>query len=244
MAFNLNAFNDEISTLAKDKTSKLKMSMTDKVNNLAKNASRDAKGRVSAVMDTITVTAKSNKRWFGHSANEFKQLHADLYSLGQILASNFFIEFEVYQGNEASVLPIFDDNLTGYLATETNIPLLQAEFESVKIGPFQANHLVGVSEPELQVNFQETADGRISNSMLLMRNLMVNPDGTINPPASYAIRIKVGLFSKDFGLDDRPIQRSLIVAPTLASIDALSGGGFSEITQVPISFTVLRNFME
>ncbi len=240
MAFNLNAFTDEVSTVSRNAANKAKAEVTSMVSNLKKRA----KGEVTAVMDTITVTAKQNKRWFGHSADEFKQLHADLYNLGQILTANYFVTFEVYNDNAASVLPIFDDGLSGYLATETNIPLIQAEFEQVKIGPFQANHLTGISEPDLQLNFLETADGRFANSALIWRDLMVNRDGTVNPPASYAVLITVGMFSKDFGLDDRPIQRSLLVAPNLSSIDGSNANGVSEVSQTPFSFTVLRNFME
>lgn len=199
---------------------------------------------VTVQMDTIVTQAQIDKRYFGHTAEDFKQLHQDLYSLDQILSANYFVKFEAYNENSTQNLPIFQDDLTGYLATETNLPLIQAEFEQVKIGTFQASHLTGVTEPDLQLNFIETGEGRFANSLLDWRELMVNEDGTVNPPASYAVRITIGLFSKKVGLDMKPVERTWIVAPSLSSIDSLNANGVSELTYVPISFTVLRNFME
>lgn len=199
---------------------------------------------VTAKMETISTQASQNKRWFGHTAEEFKQLQQDLYGLGSILAANYYVKFESYKNDNLSGLPILADDLTGYLATETNLPLMQANFEQVQVVTMQVNHLTGISEPELQLTFLETADGRISNSMLDWRDLMINPDGTINPPASYAGRITIGLFSKDFGLDMRPVERQFLIAPSLASIDSLAGMAVSEGLMIPVSLTVLRNFME
>lgn len=199
---------------------------------------------VTAKMKTISTQASQNKRWFGHTAEEFKQLQQDLYGLGSVLAANYYVKFESYKNDNLSGLPILADDLTGYLATETNLPLMQANFEQVQVVTMQVNHLTGISEPELQLTFLETADGRISNSMLDWRDLMINPDGTINPPASYAGRITIGLFSKDFGLDMRPVERQFLIAPSLASIDSLAGMAVSEGLMIPVSLTVLRNFME
>jgi hypothetical protein len=199
---------------------------------------------VNAEMQTIRITGNKNKRWFGHTAEEFKQLQQDLYGLGSILAANYYVKFESYKKHNLSGLPILADNLTGYLATETNLPLMQANFDQVQFVTMQVNHLTGISEPELQLTLLETADGRISNSLLDWRDLMVNEDGTVNPPASYAGRITIGLFSKDFGLDMRPFERQFLIAPSLASIDSLSGMSVSEGLHIPVTFTVLRNFME
>jgi len=209
-------------------------------NSLASNAVES----VTAKMETISTQASQNKRWFGHTAEEFKQLQQDLYGLGSILAANYYVKFESYKNDNLSGLPILADDLTGYLATETNLPLMQANFEQVQVVTMQMNHLTGISEPELQLTLLETADGRISNSMLDWRDLMINPDGTINPPASYAGRITIGLFSKDFGLDMRPVERQFLIAPSLASIDSLAGMAVSEGLMIPVSLTVLRNFME
>ena len=228
MSFNLKNFN-EVSGVAQ--------------------AARKAKTAVNEIRDaerleTIKITAGKNKRYFGPSAEEFKQLAEDLYSLGQILSANYFVKFEAYRNNGTRLLPILHDSLTPYLCTETNLPVIQAEFETVKVGTMQINSLAGMSEPDLQLTMLETADGRIINSLLDWRDLMVNPDGTVNPPASYAMYVTIGLFSKDFGLDEKPVQRRWIVAPSMASLDSLNANGVSELAQVPITLSVLRNFME
>lgn len=184
------------------------------------------------------------KRHFGHAADEFQKMYADLHDMGQILNCNYFVKMQPYRNNATKNLAIVAEKNASYLVTETNLPIVQAEFEQVKAGPFQISHLTGITEPDLQLTFLETAKGWISNSMLNWRNLMVNPDGTVNPPASYAVRLTIGLFSKDLGLDYKPVQRTWIVAPNLASIDALNANGVSELTYVPGTFTVLRNFME
>ncbi|MDR6630380.1 hypothetical protein J2X86_002435 [Acinetobacter lwoffii] len=184
------------------------------------------------------------KRHFGHAADEFQQLYVELHDLGQILNCNYFVKFQAYRNNATKGLPIVSQANCRYLVTETNLPIIQAEFEQVKAGPFQISHLTGMTEPDLQLTFLETAQAWICNSMLAWGQLMVNEDGTVNPPASYAVRMTVGLFSKDLGLDFKPVERTWIVAPNLASIDALSANGVSELAYVPATFTVLRNFME
>lgn len=227
MAFSMKAFN--------------------KASNAVSSVSGSAKiikGSAVVTMGTLKSEAQVSKRYFGHTAEDFKQLHNDLRGLGQILNANYFVIFEAYNGNGTKNLPILQDGLTGYLVTETNLPILQAEFEAVKLGTMQASHLSGISEPDLQMNLLETADGRITNSFLDWRDLMVNEDGTVNPPASYAMRVSVGLFSKDLGLDEKPVARTWIVAPSLASIDGLNANGVSELAQIPTTLTVLRNFME
>lgn len=227
MSFSLKSFN-EISTVGKK----------------IKNQVEIIKGKATTEMEALKSEARANKRYFGHRADDFKQLYQNLFELGQILNANYFVLFEAYNENGTQNLPILQDSLTGYLATETNLPLIQAEFEAVKIGPFQLNQLTGIAEPDLQLTLLETADGRICNSVLDWRDLMVNEDGTVNPPASYAMRVTVGLFSKDYGLDIKPVQRTFIVAPSQSSIDGLVATGISELTSVPLTFSVLRNFME
>lgn len=230
MSFSMKAFN--------------KVSSAANAVSTAKGVVSSFKGKAVATMDELTSQAQISKRYFGHTAEDFKQLYVELHGLGQILNANYFVKFEAYNENGTQNLPILQDSLTGYLATEANLPLIQAEFEQVRIGTFQASHLTGITEPDLQINFLETGDGRFSNSLIDWGELMVNEDGTVNPPASYAVRITVGLFSKESGLDVKPVERTWIVAPSLSSIDGLNANGVSEVAYIPITFTVLRNFME
>ena len=82
------------------------------------------------------------------------------------------------------------------------------------------------------------------NSIIDWRDLMVNSDGTLNPSASFAMWVTIGDFSKDHGLDYKPFSRRFLVAPSMASVDSLTGQGVSEVLQVPLTLQPIRNFME
>lgn len=238
MGFNLSNFNEI------DMVSTAKNRLTQKVVSVATSGAEKLKNEVAKKLKTISLTAAQNKRWFGFTASEFQQKYQELYTQGQILNSNFFVEFEPYEENATANMPMLSDGLSGFLVSETSLSLLQAEFEQVKVGVFQVNQLTGISEPEVQMTFIETADARFMNSVQYWRELMVNDDGTLNPPASYAVWVTVGVFSKDLGLDYKPFSRRLLVAPSVASLDALSGQGVSQALEVPFTLVVLRNFME
>lgn len=197
-------------------------------------------------MKKIVVTAKrmQKKPWFGFSAEEIAAKYDELYKMGQILSCNYFVNFEPYDNNATRNLALFDDDLSGFLVTETNLPLIDAQFEEVKTGSFTTKHLNGISSVDLQMNFHETSDGRIARSFLDWCGLMVNKDGTQNCPADYQMRIKVGYFGRVYGLDDQPFERSFLVAPSQAMIDGLAAASVSETLVVPGGFTVMRSYME
>lgn len=234
MSFNLKYFDEVL----------VSERFADQARNTARKGMRNLEQRANAKLETIHTQAMSNKRWFGYGVAEFKQLYSDLYDLGQILSANFYVEFEPYDNNSTAHLPLFADNLSGFLVSESNLPILQAEFEPVKIATMQHNQITGITEPELQLNFIETKDGRIMNSIIDWRDLMINPDGTVNPSASFAMWVTIGVFSKDHGLDYKPFSRRFLVAPSMASVDSLTGQGVSEVLQVPLSLQPIRNFME
>ncbi|MCO8088248.1 hypothetical protein [Acinetobacter indicus] len=234
MSFNLTNFNEV--NLVGEARSKLQGFMDsgrDKLVDMAK-----------AKMNSITSQAMQNKPWFGYSAAEFQQQFSEIYGLGQLLNANYYVEFEPYEGNATAHLPLFVDGLSGFLVSQTNLPILQAEYDAVKVGTMQVNSLNGVSEPELQLNFIETADARIMNSILDWRDLMISPDGTQVEPSKYAMYITIGVFSRDFGLQYKPFSRRFLVGPTTSSKDDLAGTGVSEVAEIPVTFSILRNFME
>lgn len=198
-------------------------------------------------MPTISVTAGTPKRWFGYTAEEYQQIQEEIYSVGQLLTANFFIKFESYKDGALDDLLLFSDPTFAFLATETNIPLFQANFEQIQAGAFQINRLTGLSLIELQINMVETANGDISRSLIDWCRKMVNDDGTFNPPASYAGIITIGVFSKDYGLNpvgQNPIEQTYVIAPSASMIDSLNANGVSEVLQIPMTLTVLREFME
>lgn len=199
-----------------------------------------------AKLKTIVVTAKrlQSKPWFGFSLDEYASKYREIYNLGQILSCNYFVNFEPYNNNVTQNLPLFDDGLSGFLVTETNLPIIDAQFEEVKTGSFTTKHLDGVTIPDLQMNFHETKDGRIANSFRHWLGLMVNPDGTQNCPAYYQMRVTIGYFGRLHGLDDKPYQQSFLVAPSQSMIDGLAAASVSETLVIPGTFTIMRSYME
>lgn len=208
------------------------------VNSLVDNAKN---GNALAPLQS---TALQQKRWFGHTAAEFKQIQNNIYELGQILTANYYVIFESYKNGNLASIPLFNDSIYMYLATETNIPLINANFEMVQAGTVQINNFTGINLPELQINMLETGEGVVANSLLAWLSKMINEDGSVNPPASYVGRVTVGLFSKDFGLESKPIERTYLVAPSASMIDSLNSNGVSEVLQIPMTLVVMREFMD
>ncbi|OTG87873.1 hypothetical protein [Acinetobacter sp. ANC 3813] len=216
-----------------------------KFNEISVKSTKNAiSGFVAKQTDKKLNQTFKQKRWFGHSGDEAQAILKQVYALGQLLAANYFIKFKPYRNNNLSSLPMMQDSLTGYLCTEATIPLLNLNFEQAQVGMFQTSRLVGTNLPEIQLVFIETGDGRIVNSILLWLKMMVNEDGTLNPPAEYAMRLNAGVFSKDYGLDLKPIDCNFLICPSVSNLDALNAMSVSEVLLVPVTFQVLRTFME
>lgn len=180
------------------------------------------------------------RQWAGFSNAEAMLRYKELYSLGHYLKAHYWVKFAPCNDNLVG-LPLFADDLAGFLVTETSLPLLDAEFEENKVGAYYSNVLSGMREPDIQMTILETNDNRIINSLMSIRQAMVNPDGTINPPADYAMEVTIGLFSKKLGFQSTAADRTFLVAPTQASLDGLSSKGF-EILDLPVSFKVLKPY--
>lgn len=181
------------------------------------------------------------RHWAGFTQAEASLKYSELYALGHFLKSNYYVKFAPYNDNLNS-LPLFFDELSTYLVTQTNIPIIDAEFEDNKVGAYYTAALSGMRVPDIQLIILETNDARILNSLMMIRDAIANPDGTFNPPASYALEITMGLFSKDYGYEMTSVEQNFLVAPTQASLDALNARGFSEILDIPITFKVLKPY--
>lgn len=179
-------------------------------------------------------------KWAGFSNAEAMLRYKELYSLGHYLKANYWVKFAPHNDNLKN-LPILKDDLAGFLVTETSLPLIDAEFDENKVGAYYSNIFTGMREPDIQMTILETSDNRIIKSLMSIRNAMINLDGTINPPARYAIEITIGLFSKELGFQSIAADRTFLVAPTQASLDGLASKGF-EILDIPISFKVLKPY--
>lgn len=192
-------------------------------------------------LETIATQAMESKYWAGHNAADIQQLYRDLYNLGDLVKAHYFVEFKPHNNNDTRLFPLFEDNLSGFLVTETNLPIFQADYEQNKVGPLFFNTLNGIQIPDLQMSMIETKDARIMLSMQQWRELMVNDDGSLNPPASYAMEITIGMFSRQFGLEYKPYQNTYLVGPLLGGIDDLAARSYESST-IPLSFTNLRPY--
>ena len=221
------------------------------VSTKANQAKTQLKSRVDQYkqkLNTISVKASEKRLWAGHTASEAAQLYSELYALGSFVKANYYVIFEAYRDNDTDGLPLLSiDGLSGYLVTETNLPILEAEFDETKVAGFYINSLSAMRTPDLQMTLIETEDSRVYDSLIEWAGLMINQNGTLNPPASYAMKITVGLFSKTYGLPKyskspeytQKIERTFLVAPSQASIDGLSSRSFEGV-EIPITFKVLR----
>ncbi|AWL27155.1 hypothetical protein DJ533_00275 (plasmid) [Acinetobacter defluvii] len=191
-------------------------------------------------LSSQTVEQVELRQWSGFSNAEAIIRYKELYSLGHFMKAHYWVKFAPYNDNLVG-LPLFADDLAGFLVTETSLPLLDAEFDENKVGAYYSNTFTGMREPDIQMTLLDTSDSRIINSLMQIRKAMINDDGTINPPATYAMEISIGLFSKKFGFQVTAAERNFIVAPTQSSLDGLTSKSF-EILDVPISFKVLKPY--
>jgi hypothetical protein len=220
------------------------------VKNVATKAKTELENRVHTYkekLETISVKASEKRMWAGHTAAEASQLYSELYELGSFVKAHYYVIFEPYMENETQYLPLFFDKLSGYLVTETNLPILEAEYEETKVSGFYINSLSAMRHPDLQMTFLETADCRIFNSLRDLKERMINEDGTLNPPSTYAMYITIGMFSRTYGLpqysknpENYPrLESKFLVAPLQSSLDGLTSQSFEGL-DVPISFKILR----
>lgn len=191
-------------------------------------------------LDTIKKEASPDlKYWAGHTAAEASQVFSSLYDIGDIVKAHYIVKFSPHNGNATKNLPLFDDSLTSYLVTETNLPVLMGTYNEVQIGGYFYRSLQTMSEPDLQMTLLETKDARILNSMRLWRELAVNDDGTFNLPSHYALEVTIGVFGRQSDREDTVFERSFIVGPNLAAIDDLAAREFSSL-EIPVTMTPLR----
>lgn len=204
-----------------------------------------------SILPKVTVTAanaqnKSVGWWAGMTGANLSLINRMLYSMGTISQAHYIVDLEPYDATGAlSDLPIFDKkplseagfSLTGamlpWLATSCNMSLLDMQSDSVQAGHFQQNYLTANSASEVQVTFLETKRADILNSMISIKRIMLNDDGTMGLPADYMMRLKISLFRRD-NRDDRVFSQSWLVALQAASVDLAAQN--KDALEVPITF--------
>lgn len=169
-----------------------------------------------------------------------------LYGRGHTLKCNYRVFLKPFGSNGAVGLPIFNqlyvgNPLLGFLATDVEMPLLGASFEQKRMGVYNVSRLSEFDHPEFSIRFLETKNQAFLKSLMMYRTLMVNDDGTINPPAHYALKLAVQLYGAGELARDGIIINELVVAISLDSLQGLSSTDYAPL-DLPIGFHVINAF--
>lgn len=170
-----------------------------------------------------------------------------LYGRGHTLKCNYRVFLKPFGSNGTVELPIFNqlyvgNPLLGFLATDVEIPLLGAGFEQKRMGVYNVSRLSEFDCPEFNIRFLETKNQAFLKSLMMYRTLMVNDDGTINPPAYYALKLAVQLYGAGELASDGVIVNELVVAISLDSLQGLSSTDYAPLDLL-IGFHVINAFV-
>lgn len=199
-------------------------------------------------LEKIVITAKRDssvktQRWAGYDAAIAKNIYKDLRALGTQSKAHYVVEFiPLSTAPGLGALPMFglSKDLCGLLVSEADYPVLAIDTDAKKIGGFNINQVTGYQAPEITLTFLETQQNYIIDSLQQWSELMVNDDGTFNPPGTYAAEMIITLFDRAAGRSQTHTTSRFIVAPTMAT-NTLSATDPTPIL-LPVTFTQLRQF--
>lgn len=176
-----------------------------------------------------SLLATSNIQLYG--ANELQQL------LVRIKANNG--DYQTPEQGDSNIL--LADSSFGrvlpWLAQSINTSNINAQAESVQLGSQQINFMNGCSSPEITINFIETRNFAISNSIQAIKSIMFPKDGTQAVPASYMMKLKIYQFDKHIRAV-RPFECNYIVAIQSDSLN-LDATNITAGAIIPITFTTM-----
>lgn len=129
----------------------------------------------------------------------------------------------------ARVLPWLAQSVTG-----SNI---NAQVESVQVGSQQFNFINGCASSEITVNFIETRNYVISNSLQAIKSIMFPKDGTQGYPANYLMRMKIYTFDRHVRAV-RPFEVNYLVAIQSDSFN-LDATSLSVGSIIPVTFVTM-----
>lgn len=135
-----------------------------------------------------SLLATQNIQLYG--ANELQSL------LMRIQAQNG--EYDTPSLGDSSIL-LSDEPLRRvlpWLAQSITASNINAQVESVQVGSQQFNYINGCVNTEVTVNFIETRNFAISNSLQAIKSIMFPRDGTQGYPANYLMKMKIYAFDR------------------------------------------------
>lgn len=179
--------------------------------------------------------------WAGLTKAEIMGYYRNLHALGVQQKQYYIIRFKPYRDNALKGIPIIENELSGWLATEVTLPILQVETDTKKVGNYSFNHVTGRQAPELTITMIETEDNLVLESIRQIQNIMCRKDGTFGLPSQYSLWIEASLYGRDQGIAyPKSISRYLCY-PSQLNLD-VSASDSGALT-LPISFTQARPFM-
>lgn len=179
--------------------------------------------------------------WAGMLSKDALSRYKNLHKLG-IQHKNFYgIRFYPYKDNLTKNVPLIEQESLTWLATDTNVPLIQLDTESKRVGHFTTNHVTGSQSPESTITFIETANNDITNSIKMLRNLVCRRDGTQALPAEYCFWLDVWTFNRKEGRDSAKSGTRSLVFISQANLETAAAE--SDALLIPITFTQARPFM-
>lgn len=139
--------------------------------------------------------------WSGMSPADAKRHYLELYDLGTLSTVHFGIDLQPLERDSLIAradLPIFRQTIKlPWLAQSIDLSVLDLQTDSVMLGHYTQNYITGNSSGELAIPFIETRQADILNSALLIKNIMLNKDGTQALPADYLMRLNIHIFDRN-----------------------------------------------
>ncbi len=139
----------------------------------------------------------------GRSVGQAFRLYKELNKGGFLKQSHFCVAIEPYnrQGDMAkdAEISIFRTTSTPFnplwlLITSVDWPVFQAETDAQKVSALSSYRLTSQNCSEISITFLDNQHADVLQSLTAIAKHQFNPDGTLNLPSSYAIRMTPYLF--------------------------------------------------
>ena len=179
--------------------------------------------------------------WAGLSKAEINAHYKNLHALGVQQKEYYIVRFKPFRNGILRNIPLIDNELSGWLATDVSWPVLQVKKKKKKAGNYNLNYATGRQAPEINITMIETSSALVMQSIMQMRNVMFPQDGTFGLPSDYSLWVEMYLYGRENGIAyPKTACRSLCyISQATLETSASDGGGLT----VPLTFTTSRPFM-
>lgn len=211
---------------------------------------RAAMGRVDAEGVSYIEGAVVKRLYAGMGAKDAQDYLGKLIKLGQLHRCHYLVSMQPYLPQHAFVdtemqellgASLDDDKAIWHLVTQTNLPIMQTDTESLKAGSYSVNRITGQQPSDIQMTFLDTGDGLILNAMNAAKNAKFLVNGLQRVPAQTAIRLRIKLFNRIWR---EAISYSSDFLVEVQAVEPLSlAGNDGSPVEVQVTFMQLDPFM-